>query len=144
MKIFFLSLAIFSAIVSCSDDDVAPEPTIVGTWRIGKSITYQTSTEKTITQEPNGCNVLNTIDFSEYEARLVRYAAKDNKCVEDFAVTMKYSYNPQTKKMKLEDDMNISNTVIELTKMNMVIEERLDIDMDGVPDIIKTYFTKVK
>lgn len=137
-------MAIFSAIVSCSDDDAVPEPTIVGKWNIGKSITYQTSTEKTITQEPNGCSVLNTIDFSEYEAKLVRYAAKDNKCVEDFAVTMKYTYNPQTKKIKLEDNMNISNTVIELAKMNMVIEQRIDIDMDGVPDIIKTYLTKVK
>lgn len=145
MKKLFLSLAVFSAIASCSsDDDVAPEPTIAGTWKIGKSITYQTSTEKTITQEPNGCSVLNTIDFREYEARLIRYAAKDNKCFEDFAVTMKYTYNPQTKKMKFEDDINISNTVIELTKMNMVIEERLDIDMDGVPDIIKTYLTRVK
>lgn len=144
MKKKILSLAVFFTIASCSSDDSVPEPEVIGMWKIGKSITYQTSTEKTITQEPNGCSVLNTIDFSEYEAKLVRYAAKDNKCVEDFAVTMKYTYNPQTKKIKLEDNMNISNTVIELTKMNMVIEQRIDIDMDGVPDIIKTYLTKVK
>ncbi|SDJ67654.1 hypothetical protein [Chryseobacterium jejuense] len=144
MKKLFLSLAVFSAIVSCSDDDAAPEPTIIGTWKIGKSITYQTSTNKTITQEPNGCSVLNTMDFGEVDARLVGYAAKDDKCVEDFAVTTKYTYNPQTKKMILKDNVNISSTVIQLTKTNMIIEERMNIDMDGIDDIVTTYLTRVK
>lgn len=144
MKELFLSLAVFSAIVSCSDDAAAsaPEPTIMGTWKIGKSITYQTSTDKTITQEPSGCSVLNTIEFRERDAKLVGYAAQDNKCVEDFAVTTKYTYNPQTKKMMLKD--NVSSTVIELTKTNMVIKEHMNIDMDGIDDRVITYFTRAK
>lgn len=144
MKKLFLSLAAFSAIISCSDDDAAPEATLIGTWKIGKSITYQTSTNKTITQEPNGCSVLNTMEFGEADARLVGYTAKDDKCVEDFAVTTKYTYNPQTKKMILKDNVNISSTVIQLTKTNMIIEERMNIDMDGIDDIVTTYLTRVK
>ncbi|MBP2619280.1 lipocalin family protein [Chryseobacterium jejuense] len=144
MKKIFLVLAAFSAIASCSSDDSTPEPNVIGMWKIGKSITYQTSTQENITNEPKGCSVMNTIDFTESDARVVGYAANDNKCIEDHIVTMKYTYNPKTKQMIFYDDMNIPYTVTELTKTNMIIEGKMNVDMDGVVDIIKTYFTRVK
>lgn len=142
MKKLLLSFAVFS-IVACSNDEDST-PGIIGTWKMEKATVYLSSVKKTETYYLSGCDLKNTFEFKQNDVIITNYTSHGMECLPSGMLAKKYSYDSQTKKLVYEDDMNQSNIVSELTNANLVIENHIDVDKDGIDDIIKTHLVRVK
>lgn len=148
MKKLFLSVAVFSAIVSCSSDndnikeEVSP---IVGTWNQYKGEIYTTSDNTTEAVYPHGCESENTFEYNKTEVNTVGYAPnKDGVCVPAVYYNAKYTYDKDSKKLRYGNN-NTFYTISKLTFTEMVTEDRTeDRDGDGMKDVVIRYFRRIK
>lgn len=148
MKKIFLSLAVFSVIVSCSsDDDTKKEEVspLVGTWNQYRGDVYTTLDNKTTTVYPTGCDSENTFEYNKTEVNTVGYAAnKDKVCVPAQYHSAQYTYDKETQKLTyIESKKNYK--VTKLTATELVTEDNSeDRDGDGLKDVVTRYFRRIK
>lgn len=147
MKRIFLSLAVFSMIVSCSsndDESQTNKASIIGKWYIAKAEQYTSGDKKTVTYNPSECEKKSTHEFKEKNMTSTTFAPENNNCVKTDVVTRNYTYDPMSKKFWYEDDKDFPYIIPQLTQTDMVLEDHLDdIDGDGIKDIKRWYFKRM-
>lgn len=148
MKKLFLSLAVFSAIVSCSNNDDEPQAnnaSIIGKWYIDQAEKYTSGNKKTEVQVSSECEKKSTHEFREKDMTSITFAPENNNCVQTDVVTRNYTYDPVSKKFWYENDKDFPYIISQLTQTDMVLENHLDdVDGDGIKDVIKFYFKRIK
>lgn len=145
MKKLFLPFAVFSVMVSCSNDDDSPKKEeaalLIGTWNQYKGEFYTTYDNKTQTVYPNGCESQNTVEYNETEVNVVNYESKDGKCAPAVPKNAKYTYDKGTQKLTHGKEY----IVTKLTPTELVTEDHnTDWDGDGKKDVTTRYFRKIK
>ncbi|SIT21170.1 hypothetical protein SAMN05421786_10966 [Chryseobacterium ureilyticum] len=75
----------------------------------------------------------------------ITFAPENNNCVQTDVVTRNYTYDPVSKKFWYEAEQDFSYIISQLTQTDMVFEDHLaDVDGDGIKDVIKFYFRRIK
>lgn len=148
MKKIFLSFFVFSVIVSCSskdDETQANNASIVGKWYIDKAEKYTSGNKQTEVQVFSECEKKSTHEFREKDMTSITFAPENNNCVQTDVVTRNYTYDPVSKKFWYEAEQDFSYSISQLTQTDMVFEDHLaDVDGDGIKDVIKFYFRRIK
>ncbi|MBV8326162.1 lipocalin family protein [Chryseobacterium sp.] len=146
MKKRYLSLAVFSVIASCSNNnEPEPEPEIIGTWKHEKSTAYSSSLNETSTYVPTGCTTQDTYEFRQYDLITINHMITNTGCVPKASRITKYIYDPKTKKIMFNEEGTEQNAVVSvLNRINMVLEYHSDIDKDGIMDVSKSYLVRIK
>lgn len=147
MKKIFLPLTLF-AMMGCSDNNDEKEDdqrTMIGTWKMTKVEAYKSSIKEMETRVPTGCDAEMTNEFRSGDMTTIHFTKKNNVCVPDETVTRKYTYDQQSKKFWYEEEDDYPYRVPQLTATQMILESNVDdIDGDGINDIIKYYFQRIK
>lgn len=148
MKKIFLMFAAFSAMVSCSSNDDEAQTnnaSIIGKWYIDKAEKYTSGNKKTEVKVFSECEKKGTHEFREKDMTSTTFAPENNNCVQTDIVTRTYTFDPVSKKFWYEDEKDFPYTISQLTQTDMVLEDHLeDIDGDGIKDVIKFYFKRIK
>ncbi|KMQ60303.1 hypothetical protein ACM46_19065 [Chryseobacterium angstadtii] len=147
MKKIFLPL-VLSAMIGCSDHNDEKENdqrTMIGVWKLGKVEAYKSSTKQTETHIATGCSAESTHEFRQGEMTTVNYIQHNDTCAPDETVTRKYTYDKKTQKFWYEGEYDYPYIVSQLTSTQMIMESHVeDIDDDGINDVIKYYFQRIK
>ena len=73
------------------------------------------------------------------------FAPENNNCVQTDVITRRYTFDLVSKKFWYDDDKDFPYTISQLTQTDMVFEDHLaDVDGDGIKDVIKFYFKRIK
>ncbi|AZB08504.1 hypothetical protein EG344_06410 [Chryseobacterium sp. G0162] len=149
MKKLFLSLAAFSTIVACSssndDEPRTNNASIVGKWYINKAEKYTSANKQTEVHVFSECEKKGTHEFREKDMTSTTFAPENNNCVQTDVVTRRYTFDLESKKFWYDDDKDFPYTISQLTQTDMVFEDHLaDVDGDGIKDVIKFYFKRIK
>ncbi|SHF23278.1 lipocalin family protein [Chryseobacterium vrystaatense] len=147
MKKLFLPLAVLST-MGCSHHNEDPEDdqrTMLGMWKMSKVEVYKSSTKQTEVHLTTGCDAESTHEFRGTDMTTVNYTKNNNDCIPDETVTRKYTYNQKTQKFWYEGEQDYPYIVSQLTAVNMIFESSVeDFDEDGINDVVKYYFLKIK
>ncbi|SDJ67609.1 lipocalin family protein [Chryseobacterium jejuense] len=148
MKKLFLLLVVFSAIVSCSSNDDEPQTnnaSIIGKWYIDKAEKYTSGNKKTEVKAFSECEKKGTHEFREKDMTSTTFAPENNNCVQTDVVTRNYTYDPTSKKFWYENEKDFPYIISQLTQTDMILENHLDdVDGDGIKDVVKFYFKRIK
>lgn len=131
------------------DDNSSTEPSIVGTWKLSKGNVYDGKTNKLIeTDTYDECESKSNTTLSADGKSITQDYELDtnNQCVYE-TISGTYSYNAATKKLvSTINGEKDESTVRNLTSTELEVDnsERIDINGDGVQDIITVVFTRVK
>jgi len=131
-------------IVSCRKDDDESKPSIVGKWKIGKSILkFGDGSSQTYTLDL--CESQNNFTLQkDGKMSSVSYGIDFNgNCVSRTA-NGTFSYNEQTKRLVMYADEVTTVEVSSITKSELIVISipSYDYDNDGKEDKLYTYFTK--
>ncbi len=147
MKKIFFPFAVLS-IMACSSNDDAPQTnnaSIVGKWYIDKTEKYTSGNKKTEVNTSSGCEKESTHEFTEKSMISTTFSPKNNSCVQTDVVTRNYTYDPVSKQFWYEGEKDFPYTISQLTQTDMVLEDHLeDVDGDGIKDVIRFYFKRIK
>lgn len=147
MKKIFLPFAVLS-IMACSSNDEESQTnnaSIIGKWYIEKAEKYTSGNKKTEVNISSGCKKESTHEFTEKSIVSITFSPENNSCVQTDVVTRNYTYDPVSKKFWYEGEKDFAYTVSQLTQTNLVLEDHFeDIDGDGIKDVIKFYFKRIK
>lgn len=149
MKKLFLSLAVFSAIASCSSDNdnnnEEESSPIIGIWNQYRGEEYTSSDHKVKVHYPEGCESENTFEFGKTDLNTAGYALNKGVCILSETHNTKYTYDKASKKLWYRDNYNEAFTVSKLTQTELVTEDRTeDRDGDGIKDLVTRYFRRIK
>lgn len=131
------------------DDNSSTEPSIVGTWKLSKGNVYDGKTNKLIeTDTYDECESKSNTTLSADGKSITQDYELDtnNQCVYE-TISGTYSYNAATKKLVStingEKDESIVRNLTS-TELELDNGERVDINGDGVSDVLTSVSTRVK
>lgn len=144
-----LLLALFS-ITACrnNDDDKAAsigDLSILGKWYIDKGQIYTSSNQETETSFSSECEKKSTHEFKQTVVTSISYGLSNNICIPTDTVTKNYTFDKPNMKFWYEGEQNYPYFITQLTKTEMVVEDRTqDLDGDNIKDIIRRFFKRAE
>lgn len=150
-KILLLLIGISAATISCEDDIVNYELSLIrGDWKMEKTVisSGKYPTEILETQIPNGCTAQNTYTFGTNDEFIqTQYIGTTNNCIAGESLEGTFSYNSDERVLTFNTpDIGQQDFKVLVLTSNQIICQYLgetdDIDLDEVPEIHTVYFKR--